>query len=335
MSNNGKNAGRLPAMRETLISVAPMMERTDRHCRYFMRLLSPSVRLYTEMVNANAILKGDPERHLAFDATEHPVALQLGGNEPVLLAAAAKIAEDYGYDEINLNVGCPSDRVRSGAFGACLMAQPGLVADCVSAMQASVSIPVTVKNRIGIDDGVTCNDSFEFLADFTQQVSAAGCELFIVHARKAVLGGLSPKQNLNIPPLRYSVVAQLKQAFPELRILINGGIRDVNTTTEQLQHVDGVMLGRQAYKEPYLLAELQQACFDSVPELPNRASVVHAMAEYAATQLTGYTRMHHITRHMAGLYSGAAGARRWRRELAAATTPDALHHLAEVTLAGD
>ena len=335
MSNTVEHASRLPGLRETLISVAPMMERTDRHCRYFMRLLSPNVRLYTEMVNANAILKGDPQRHLAFDASEHPVALQLGGNEPVLLAAAAKIAEDYGYDEINLNVGCPSDRVRSGAFGACLMAQPGLVADCVSAMQASVSIPVTVKNRIGIDDGVTCNDSFEFLADFTQQVSAAGCELFIVHARKAVLGGLSPKQNLNIPPLRYSVVAQLKQEFPELRILINGGIRDVSTATEQLQHVDGVMIGRQAYKEPYLLAELQQACFDSVPELPKRESVVHAMAEYAATQLTGYTRMHHITRHMAGLYSGAAGARRWRRELAAARTPDDLHQLAEVTLAVD
>jgi tRNA-dihydrouridine synthase A len=335
MSNTVEQAGRLPALRETLISVAPMMERTDRHCRYFMRLLSPNVRLYTEMVNANAILKGDPQRHLSFDASEHPVALQLGGNEPVLLAAAAKIAEDYGYDEINLNVGCPSDRVRSGAFGACLMAHPGLVADCVSAMQASVSIPVTVKNRIGIDDGFTCNDSFEFLADFTQQVSAAGCELFIVHARKAVLGGLSPKQNLNIPPLRYSVVAQLKQAFPELRILINGGIRDVSTATEQLQHVDGVMIGRQAYKEPYLLAELQQACFDSVPELPKRESVVHAMAEYAATQLTGHTRMHHITRHMAGLYSGAAGARRWRRELAAARTPDDLHHLAKVTLAGD
>lgn len=335
MSNTVKNISRLPASRETLISVAPMMERTDRHCRYFMRLLSPDVRLYTEMVNANAILKGDPERHLAFNATEQPVALQLGGNEPVLLAAAAKIAESYGYDEINLNVGCPSDRVRSGAFGACLMAQPGLVADCVSAMQASVSIPVTVKNRIGIDDGITCNDSFEFLANFTQQVSAAGCELFIVHARKAVLGGLSPKQNLNIPPLRYSVVAQLKEAFPTLRILINGGIRDAGTVMEQLQHVDGVMLGRQAYKEPYLLTDLQQACFDGVLNLPKRASVVHAMAEYAATQLTGYTRMHHITRHMAGLYSGAAGARRWRRQLAAVKTPDDLHRLAEVTQAGD
>jgi len=330
MSAFVSSTSRLPPVRETLISVAPMMERTDRHCRYFMRLLSPDVRLYTEMVNANAILRGDPERHLRYAPAEHPVALQLGGNEPDKLAAAARIAHDYGYDEINLNVGCPSDRVRSGAFGACLMAEPALVAECVAAMNAAVPIPVTVKNRIGIDDGVICNDSFEFLESFTRQVAAAGCELFIVHARKAVLGGLSPKQNLNIPPLRYEVIANLKVSHPELRILINGGIRDVAGTQEQLQYVDGVMIGRQAYKEPYLLVELQQALFgDEAYVAPLRREVLRAMAEYAITALTGYTRMHHITRHMAGLYAGAPAARQWRRELAAAQTPDDLHRLAD------
>jgi tRNA-dihydrouridine synthase A len=307
-----------------------MMERTDRHCRYFMRLLSPDVRLYTEMVNANAILRGDPDRHLRYAPAEHPLALQLGGNEPAKLAAAARIAEDYGYDEINLNVGCPSDRVRSGAFGASLMAQPALVAECVAAMNAAVALPVTVKSRIGIDDGVVCNDSFEFLENFTVQVAAAGCEHFIVHARKAVLGGLSPKQNLSIPPLRYEVVARLKSLHPELRISINGGVRDVAVTQEQLQYVDGVMIGRQAYKEPYLLAELQQAVFgDEAYVAPVRRDVVQAMAEYSGTALTGHTRMHHITRHMAGLYAGAPGARQWRRELAAAETPDDLHRLAD------
>ncbi len=319
---------RLPELEQTLISVAPMMERTDRHCRYFMRLLAPRVRLYTEMVNANAIVHGDPDRHLAFDAAEHPVALQLGGNEPDKLAAAAKVAEQYGYDEINLNVGCPSDRVRSGAFGACLMGQADLVAECVAAMNAAVKIPVTVKNRIGIDDGEVCNDSFEFLAGFTSTVAAAGCEMFIVHARKAVLGGLSPKQNLNIPPIRYEVVAQLKREYPSLRIIVNGAVRDAAVTGEQLQFVDGVMIGRQAYKEPYLLAELQNQFIDGAA-LPDRAEAVHAMADYAASQLMGYTRMHHITRHMAGLYAGSAGARRWRRELAAVKTPDELHQLAD------
>jgi len=319
----------LPPLSETRISVAPMMERTDRHCRYFMRLLAPDVRLYTEMVNANAILRGGVDRHLAYDPSEHPVALQLGGNEPDKLAAAAVIAEEYGYDEINLNVGCPSDRVRSGAFGACLMGQAQLVADCVQAMQEKVSVPVTVKNRIGIDDGETCNDSFEFLAEFTRTVAAGGCQLFIVHARKAVLGGLSPKQNLNIPPLRYEVVHQLKSEFPELRILTNGGIRDVALSGEQLEHVDGVMIGRQAYKEPYLLAELQQQFLNADHGLPDRAGIVSAMADYAEAQLSGRMRMHHITRHMAGLYAGHSGARSWRRELAAVQSPDELRQLAE------
>ena len=336
MSTSNPSTSRLPPLRETLISLAPMMERTDRHCRYFMRLLSPDVRLYTEMVNANAILRGDPQRHLRYAPAEHPVALQLGGNEPANLAAAARIAEDYGYDEINLNVGCPSDRVRSGAFGACLMAEPALVAECVAAMNAAVKLPVTVKNRIGIDDGVVCNDSFEFLESFTRQVAAAGCELFIVHARKAVLGGFSPRQNLTIPPLRYAVVAELKAMHPQLRILINGGISDVTVTQQQLQHVDGVMIGRQAYKEPYLLAELQQALFaDAAYVAPLRSDVVHAMAEYAVTAITGHTRLHHVTRHMAGLYAGAPGARQWRRELAAAQTPDDLHRLADSDLADE
>jgi len=318
----------LPPVSDTLLSIAPMMERTDRHCRYFMRLLSPGVRLYTEMVNANAITQGDAERHLEYHTSEHPVALQLGGNEPEKLAAAARVAEEFGYDEVNLNVGCPSDRVRSGAFGACLMGDAPLVADCVAAMSEAVDIPVTVKNRIGIDDGEVCNDSYEFLAEFVDTVSRAGCSLFIVHARKAVLGGLSPKQNLNIPPIRYEVVAKLAADHPELRIIVNGAVRDSDCVAARLDETAGVMIGRQAYKEPYWLAELHQRFADPAYELPERSSVVGAMADYAETMLTGRTRLHHITRHMAGLYAGSAGARAWRRELAKATTPEQLRQLA-------
>jgi len=321
----------LPPLAETLLSVAPMMERTDRHYRYLARLLAPDVRLYTEMVNANAIVQGDPERHLRYDASEHPLALQLGGNEPEKLAQAARIAEEYGYDEINLNVGCPSDRVRSGAFGACLMGDAPLVADCVAAMAEVVSVPVTVKNRIGIDDGVVCNDSYEFLEGFVDTVSQSGCGLFVVHARKAVLGGLSPKQNLNIPPIRYEVVAELKQNRPDLRIIVNGQVRDNDNVAARLEETDGVMIGRQAYKEPYWLAELNQAFLNPDYSLPSRSSVVSAMADYAETAVTGHTRLHHVTRHMAGLCAGLPGAREWRRKLAALKTPDELRQLAAET----
>jgi len=319
---------RLPDESCTRLSVAPMMERTDRYYRYFARLLAPDMLLYTEMVNANAIVRGDPNRWLEYHDSEHPVALQLGGNEPAKLAAAAKVAEQFGYDEINLNVGCPSDRVRSGAFGACLMGDAPLVADCVAAMSDAVSLPITVKNRIGIDDGEVCNDSYEFLAQFVETVSQGGCEMFIVHARKAVLGGLSPKQNRSIPPIRYEVVAQLAREFPHLRIVVNGAVRDSECVAERLEEVAGVMIGRQAYKEPYWLAELNRQFLNPDYELPERPDVVAAMADYAAEVVQGRVRLHHVTRHMAGLYAGVAGARAWRRKLAALGSVDELAALA-------
>ncbi|HLG52700.1 MAG TPA: tRNA dihydrouridine(20/20a) synthase DusA, partial [Steroidobacteraceae bacterium] len=237
------------------ISVAPMMDWTDRHCRYFLRLFSPRVRLYTEMIVANAVLRGDRERLLACDAAEHPVALQLGGSEPQLLADAAAIGESFGYDEINLNIGCPSDRVQNATFGACLMAQPRLVGDCVRAMCGAVGVPVTVKCRVGIDD----RDDYPFLLAFVTEVCQAGCAAVIVHARKAVLRGLSPKENREVPPLQYGRAWQVKSDFPSLTVIVNGGLRTVPQVTEQLRHVDGVMLGREAYHNPYLLPALHRA----------------------------------------------------------------------------
>lgn len=296
------------------VCVAPMMDCTDRHCRYFHRVLAPDVGLYTEMITARAIVHGDPERLLAFAAAEHPVALQIGGSEPeILRRAAAVVRAGYAYDELNLNVGCPSDRVQSGQFGACLMADPELVADCVRALATEWVGPVTVKCRIGID----AHDDYEFLANFVSTVAAAGCRVFIVHARKAILQGLSPKENRSIPPLRYDRVHRLKQDFPELEIVLNGGIDSVDKAVDELGRVDGVMVGRKAYSDPCLIAALQARCLEgAAPRVPDRAGVVRRMAAYAAAQIEQGGRLHQVTRHMHGLYAGQPGAARWRRCLA-------------------
>jgi tRNA-dihydrouridine synthase A len=301
-----------------------MMDWTDRHCRYFLRSLSPDVLLYTEMITAAAIVRGNRERLLAYDAAEHPVALQLGGSEPVNLAAAARIGADFGYDEINLNCGCPSDRVHSGAFGACLMLQPARVADCVAAMCAAVSVPVTVKMRIGVVVGegtgaraaiaqYTDEDAAALL-EFVAQVRAAGAAAVIVHARKAVLGGLSPKENREVPPLRYAVVRAVKAQHPELPVILNGGLREVAGVLEALTWCDGVMLGREAYHRPWLLTQLHAALGGSGGAL-NRLAVLDRMADYARRELAQGERLPSITRHMLGLYAGEPGAREYRRAL--------------------
>ena len=289
--------------------MAPMLDWTDRHCRYFYRLMSRHALLYTEMVTTGAILQGSKERHLLFNEQEHPVALQLGGSHPRDLAESAKIAEDYGYDEVNLNIGCPSDRVQNGSFGACLMAEPALVADCVVAMQQAVSIPVTVKSRIGIDD----RDSYEELAHFIATVASAGCKTFIVHARKAWLAGLSPKENREIPPLRYEVVFQLKRDFPELEIIINGGITTLEASRELLGYVDGVMLGREIYHNPYILSTVDACLFDDHYPLKSRQEVILALIPYLQQQLSLGGRLNSITRHLLGMFHGEKGARAWRR----------------------
>jgi tRNA-dihydrouridine synthase A len=292
------------------LSVAPMMDWTDRHCRYFHRLLTPSALLYTEMVTTGAIIHGDADRFLAYNAEEHPLALQLGGSDPDDLAKCARIAQQHGYDEVNLNVGCPSDRVQRGRFGACLMLEPVLVAKCVSAMRAAVDIPVTVKTRLGVDDF----DSYAFMVDFVGQVAEAGCNTFIMHARKAVLAGLSPKQNRDVPPLRYERVYRLKQEAPELEIVINGGINSVAAVEEHLQHVDGVMLGRAAYQNPWLLAECQQQLFAG-SAAASREDIVVSMQAYARQQVAEGVAVKHISRHLLGLFQGLPGARAWRRFL--------------------
>jgi tRNA-dihydrouridine synthase A len=274
-----------------------MMDWSDRHYRYFMRLVSARAHLYTEMITTGALVHGDVDRHLAFSEEEHPLALQLGGSEPHELAICAHFGEKYGYDEINLNIGCPSERVQKGAFGACLMAEPQLVAECVSAISETVSLPVTVKHRTGVDD---IND-YEFLRNFVATLAAAGCETFIVHARNAILKGLSPKENREVPPLKYEYVYRLKQDFPQLEIVINGGITSGQQIREHLAHVDGVMLGRAAYHNPWLLADAGKT----------RAAVVHRMLEYS--KAVGSLR--HVTRHMLGLYHGHPRARLWRRLL--------------------
>ncbi len=278
-----------------------MMDWTDRHCRYFLRQVCPEAFLYTEMISTGALLHGDRERHLAFDPAEHPVAVQLGGSEPDELAACARLAAARGYDEINLNLGCPSERVQRGAFGACLMAEPQLVADYVRAMRAEVSIPLSVKHRLGIDH----IDSYEFVRDFVGTLAEAGCNTFIVHARNAVLKGLSPKENREVPPLRYERVYRLKRDFPHLEIVINGGIASWPEIETHLAKVDGVMLGRAAYHNPWLLAG---------PGL-RRADVVLAMHRYAAREVAAGNALRHITRHMLGLYHGEPRARLWRRML--------------------
>ena len=298
-----------PAANPWRLSVAPMMDWTDRHCRYFHRLLSPHARLYTEMVTSPAVIHGDRERLLGFDRSEHPLALQLGGADPRELAAAAHIAAQYGYDEINLNVGCPSDRVQSGRFGACLMREPALVAECFAAMQEAVSIPVTIKCRLGVD----AQDEYLDLQHFIEAVSAKGCTVFVVHARKAWLKGLSPKENRDVPPLNYQRVYQLKRDFPQLTVIINGGIDTVVDVQNHLQHVDGAMLGRVAYHEPYRLAELELALYGT--PLPAREQVIGRMRPYIESHLDAGGKLQHISRHMLGLFQGLPGARRWRRHL--------------------
>ncbi len=292
------------------MSVAPMMDWTDRHCRYLHRLLTRHTLLYTEMINVGGILFGGTERHLRYNAEEHPVALQLGGNEPGKLAQAARLGEQWGYDEINLNCGCPSDRVQRGAFGASLMKSPTLVADCVKAMVDVVEVPVTVKHRIGLDK----DESYAFVRDFIGTVQDAGCKVFIVHARNAWLQGLSPKENRDIPPLRYEVVHRLKQDFPHLTIAINGGICTDEVVQEQLQHVDGVMVGREAYHNPWWLARWDSLYFGAPERQLSVEAVEDAMVDYMEREAAQYgTPWYAIARHMLGLRHGLSGARRWRQ----------------------
>ena len=280
-----------------VIFIAPMMDVTDRHCRFFLRQVNSRVRLYTEMITTGALIHGDVPRHLEFNDAEHPVALQLGGSEPEDLARCAKLGEEYGYDEVNLNIGCPSERVQRGAFGACLMAEPTLVAQCVSRIKGEVSIPVTVKHRVGIDKV----EDYAFVRDFVGTVAEAGCKTFIVHARNAVLKGLSPKENREIPPLKYDYVHRLKRDFPQLELVINGGITTRAEIDLQLKAVDGVMIGRAAYSNPWFLAD----------EGKTRAEIVHRMVDYAKRQ----DSLRHVTRHMLGLYHATPRARLWRRML--------------------
>ncbi len=291
------------------LAVAPMMERTDRHCRFLLRLISPHALLYSEMITSGAILHGDRPRLLDFDERERPLALQLGGCDPGELAACARVAEDWGYDEVNLNIGCPSDRVRSGRFGASLMAEPGLVAACVEAMAGATGLPVTVKCRTGID---TC-EGYDNLLVFVDTVAAAGCGNFIVHARIAVLGGLSPKQNREIPPLQYDLVYRLKEERPNLEILLNGGLRDLGSVGQAMARTDGVMIGREAYQNPYFLAAIEAELFGETA--PDRQSVIERYVEYASARLAKGTPLHRLSRHVLGLFQGLPGARAFRRHI--------------------
>jgi tRNA-dihydrouridine synthase A len=293
-------------------AVAPMMEWTDRHCRYFLRLISKRTLLYTEMVTAEAVLRGNRERLLKFHPDEHPVALQLGGSDPRNLAEAARIGEDFGYDEINLNVGCPSDRVQSGRFGACLMAEPELVAECIATMGATVRIPVTVKCRIGIDD----QDAEESLDRFVDAVARGGCRTFALHARKAWLEGLSPKENRDVPPIDYGRVYRVKTRRPDLTIIVNGGIGSLGEAAAHLAHVDGVMLGRAAYQDPYLLAGVDSILFGGADVPPSRLEVLDAFLPYVEAELSHGTRLNQMTRHILGLFHGQPRARAFRRVLA-------------------
>jgi tRNA-dihydrouridine synthase A len=293
-------------------SVAPMMEWTDRHCRFFHRLLTRHALLYTEMLTTGAIIHGDRERLLAFDKAEHPVAIQLGGSDPRALADCAKIAEAFGYGEVNLNVGCPSDRVQEGRFGACLMAEPQLVGDCVAAMKATVRIPVTVKCRIGIDE----QDPEAALEELTRAVKTAGVDALIVHARKAWLAGLSPKENREVPPLDYERVYRLKAAHPDLPIVLNGGVATVEQAAAQIGRVDGVMMGRAAYQEPWRLLSVDPLLFGDVSPFASQRAAVEAFIPYVEAELARGTRLHSITRHMLGLFQGMPGARAFRRHIA-------------------
>lgn len=293
------------------LSIAPMMDRTDRHYRYLMRQITKRTLLYTEMVTAQAIKHGDRDRLLGFSSEEKPLVLQVGGDDPQLLAACARIAETYDYDEINLNVGCPSDRVQSGNFGACLMTQPELVADCIAAMMAATSIPVSVKHRIGVDE----LDSYDYMARFVETVAATGCQRFSVHARKAWLKGLSPKENRDVPPLRYEDVYRLKCDFPHLWIEINGGIKTLKQTQAHLTQVDAVMIGRAAYDTPYLFADVDRRFFEEEGEVKTRSQIVHAMLPYVDHWTSQGLKLNSITRHMLMLFHGQPGSRTWRRHI--------------------
>ena len=330
-----------PTLKKSLpprrLSVAPMMDWTDRHCRMFHRQITRHTWLYTEMVTTGAIIHGDKARHLDFSEEEHPVALQLGGSEPEDLAISARFGEQWGYDEINLNCGCPSERVQRGAFGACLMAEPSLVADSVKAMRDAVSIDVTVKHRIGIDD----IDSYDFVRDFVGTVAEAGCRTYIVHARNAILKGLTPKENREIPPLRYERVYQLKRDFPHLEIIINGGITTLLDIDMHLQHVDGVMIGREAYHNPYLMAAFDGRYYGDVVTPLSRAEIIDAILPYVREQLDRPgPRLNSMTRHMLGLMAGLPGARSFRQRLSdakqlASGDPEILRRAAQAVLGGD
>ena len=292
--------------------IAPMMEWTDRHCRFFHRLLTRRALIYTEMLTTGAVLRGDRARLLGFDAFEHPVALQLGGSDPTALSASARIGEDFGYDEINLNVGCPSDRVQEGRFGACLMVEPALVAECVAAMKAAVNIPVTVKCRIGVDE----QDPDQALFSFAEAVKAAGADALIVHARKAWLEGLSPRENREVPPLDYPIVHRLKRAHPEFEIVLNGGIASLEQAQAQLAHVDGVMMGRAAYQEPWRLLDVDPLLFGEPAPFASPKEAALAFIPYIERELAKGVRLHSITRHVLGLFRAVPGARAFRRHLA-------------------
>lgn len=306
-----QSLGNLPQTGSHRLCIAPMLDWTDRHCRYFLRLLSRHALLYSEMVTTGALLRGDARRWLEFSPEENPLALQLGGSEPADLARCARLGESSGYDEINLNVGCPSPRVSKGRFGACLMQEPDLVADCVAAMRAAVRVPVTVKCRIGVDD----QDSYEHLHRFVEIVKAAGCGIFIIHARKAWLHGLSPEENRTVPPLRYDLAARVKADFPGLEIVLNGGIVSLDAAEEQLRVFDGVMIGRAAYHDPYLLAEADRRLFGDGHPVPTREEVALALLPYIRHELEKGTRLHVVTRHILGLFHGRPGGRVWRRRL--------------------
>lgn len=303
------------------LNVAPMLDWTDRHCRFFHRQLTRRTLLYTEMITTGALLFGDAPGHLRYNEAEHPVALQLGGSDPAALARCAKLAQQHGYDEINLNVGCPSDRVQNGAFGACLMATPRLVADCMKAMRDAVPTPVTIKHRIGIDE----MDSYDALTRFMGTVAESGCQTFIIHARKAWLQGLNPKQNREIPPLDYETIYRLKQEFPDLEIIINGGIETLDEAETHLARVDGVMIGRAAYHNPWMLADADRRLFGAENPVKSRAEAVEAMIPYLEAYLReDGGKASHVTRHMLGLFNGRPGARKWRRSLSEnAVRPDA------------
>ncbi len=306
------------------ISVAPMMDHTDRHCRYFHRLLSRRTMLYAEMISPGAILFGDRERFLRFDESEHPVAAQLGGSDAAQMAASAAIVTEFGYDEVNVNVGCPSDRVQSGKFGACLMKEPALVADCIRAMRDATDIPVTVKSRIGVDD----HDAYEDLAEFVSAVAAAGCRTFIVHARKAWLEGLSPKQNREVPPLRYDVVFRLKRDFPGLNIEINGGVTSLDQAEMLLAEttgvrLDGVMIGREAYSNPWILADVDRRFYGEPEVSRSRLDILEAYLPYVAAERAAGVRLAPLVKPILGLFQGQPGARRWRRGLSESVPPDA------------